>query len=255
MMNLDLFEYSNYKDFLADFFSKRKEQSSSWSFAVWARSLELSSPSTLSMIVNGKRHPGPDVTEKLCNYFDFNEYEKNYFLKNIEIQKNVSSPVLVLQLLENIKKESQEEKKEKNLRLTSLGLILRLALNTSLFPKNKEELKEKFLPLFPNQNFNKTFETVKDEIITTTTETPKGIKKDDIFKFHQSVLRTTEEAFNNSPKDERTFRTSFLCIEKEDIQKMLDDIENFQQYLTQKYDSKEGRDIVQMNLQMFKVTK
>ena len=49
-------DYSNYRSFLRDFFESKKEINNSYSYRVFARKAEISSPSHLHTIIEGKRN-------------------------------------------------------------------------------------------------------------------------------------------------------------------------------------------------------
>ncbi len=85
---MDLFSYTDYRSFLRNYVVVRKNRESPLSLGVWAKSLKLGGASSLSMIINGQRHPGPDVSKKLATYFKFNESERSYFLGLIQLGKS-----------------------------------------------------------------------------------------------------------------------------------------------------------------------
>lgn len=74
-----IFDYIDYKKFLVDSFVKKRARNNHFSLGVWSKTLSLDSSSTLSKILNGKRHPGPLVAKKLSLYYNHNKDEEFFF--------------------------------------------------------------------------------------------------------------------------------------------------------------------------------
>lgn len=82
-----LFEYVDLQSYLRDYYQWRKTKQPGWSYSVWARSLSLRSQSTLIMLVNGQRNPGPNLTRKMVSHFQFNSQEASYFQSLVALRK------------------------------------------------------------------------------------------------------------------------------------------------------------------------
>lgn len=101
----DLFQYTNFRTYLADFVAAKKGTRKGWSYAAWARKLGVKSPATLAMILNGQRNPGPELTNALCRFFAFGEKEKTYFRDLVELEKHQANPALTVLFLEKLSKQ------------------------------------------------------------------------------------------------------------------------------------------------------
>jgi uncharacterized protein (TIGR02147 family) len=94
MTNQDLATYQDYRKFLWDHVNAKKAINPKWSFGMWARTLGLKATSSITMILNGQREAGPQITAKLVHYFGFNETEAQYFRELIKVSKAKKDPYL-----------------------------------------------------------------------------------------------------------------------------------------------------------------
>ncbi|MBL7669709.1 MAG: DUF4423 domain-containing protein [Bdellovibrionaceae bacterium] len=79
--------YSDYRRFLRDHAKWKRRENARWSIGVWARTLKLGATTSLTMVLNGQRNPGPSITNRLIEYFNFKAQEREYFLDLVEIAK------------------------------------------------------------------------------------------------------------------------------------------------------------------------
>jgi uncharacterized protein (TIGR02147 family) len=100
-----IFQYTDYRLLLKDYFEATKKQNPRWSYGAWAKKLRLKSPSTLIMIVNGDRNPGPDLMKKLSSQLGFDQRQRAFFEDLIRFQKAQRDPSLAVNILERLKKQ------------------------------------------------------------------------------------------------------------------------------------------------------
>src|SRR4051794_29262257 len=82
-----IYQYDNYRNFLRSVLQDRKKQNPRFSLGAWARRLQLKSSSTLIMILNGNRNPGPELTEGLIRDLSLRSGEADYFRDLISFEK------------------------------------------------------------------------------------------------------------------------------------------------------------------------
>src|SRR5687768_10047187 len=91
-----VFEFDDCRAFLKAYVDFRKAKNSSWSLGMWARSMRLSSASTLSMVLSGQRNVGHELAERMVSYLEFTAAEREYFLDLVELQDIRKLPRLKL---------------------------------------------------------------------------------------------------------------------------------------------------------------
>lgn len=114
----DLYQYSNYRDFLNAEYYRRKTENKRFSLGAWAKRLDLKGNSALVMILNGQRHPGPNLVEKINDDLQFNSKEKSYFRDLVLYEK---CRVDRAQLKENILKRLEQANPRKQFRELTRG--------------------------------------------------------------------------------------------------------------------------------------
>ena len=88
----DICTYVDYRSFLRDYFNSEKTRDPQWSFGIWARRLQVKSKSSLTMIMKGQRRPGPGIFEKMCQYFGFNQEQREHFRRLLKLEKQTKNP-------------------------------------------------------------------------------------------------------------------------------------------------------------------
>src|SRR5438445_13499088 len=92
-------KFMDYRAFLHAQVEEIKKNNSRWSFGSWSRALGISTKSSLIKILQGKRNPGPKITDALISYFDFSKSDAQYFRDLVHLAKlkqndRISSAVL-----------------------------------------------------------------------------------------------------------------------------------------------------------------
>lgn len=103
---MNVYEYIDYQAFLRDTVARKKAANPRWSYAVWARQLGLKSPSTLIMLVNGQRNPGPKLAQSIAQYLGLKSDERKYFCELVSLAKAKDDLALSLQLMKGIEERN-----------------------------------------------------------------------------------------------------------------------------------------------------
>jgi len=102
--HLSVFNYTDYRSFLKDAYTVQKQLRPRWSYGSWARQLGLKSSSTLIMIFNGQRNPGPILTKTLAEKLKLNPKETEYFCDLVALHKNRGDIERTVFLMEKLAK-------------------------------------------------------------------------------------------------------------------------------------------------------
>lgn len=89
-----LFEYFDFRNFLADHLEYVKRGNPRFSYGSWAVRMGLSSTASLTRLVKGDRFPGAEITRRLCEYFRFSERERRYFENLVLLERVKGDPEL-----------------------------------------------------------------------------------------------------------------------------------------------------------------
>ncbi len=118
-MNMkSIFEYIDYRKFLADYYQTKKESSSYFSYRYFARKINVNSPSFLKHVIDGKRNLTRQMAERFCQVLDLSPKEELYF-RNL--------------VLFNQAKTSIEKQEHYAVLRSMTGLVKESVLNTDQF--------------------------------------------------------------------------------------------------------------------------
>lgn len=280
---IEVESYQDYRKFLKDFHFAKLNESKHWSVGVWCQQLGLSSTSTMNMILNEKRHAGQKVLDNLVRYFKFNSQEEEYFRTLVRIQKKLKDPQLMMVFWESYHQKKKQKgiqgvaqgmsKEQLDFRVQSMTYILRELVTLKGFKEDATWIREKLKGFFPESSrdyFQSYLSALKQQGYlrpckirkrlwpsqpeqTTKQERPSDEKIED---FHHSILASTKQALKISPKDRRTFQTSYLSISSANYGKAMSLITEFQDKFSELMEEKEGQgdSLCQLNLQLFEIT-
>src|SRR3989344_146995 len=101
-----IFSYSNYRDFLRDYYHDRKIKNIKFSFRVFARLAQFGSPGYLKMIMDGQRNISHSSIYKLTKAMKLPRRESEYFEKLVLFNhsQDVDEQKELLDLLDSIRR-------------------------------------------------------------------------------------------------------------------------------------------------------
>lgn len=76
---IDIFGYTDYRKYLADFYAAKKETNPGFSYRVFSRLAGFVSPSILMLVIQGKRNVTQQALSGFCKALNLNAKERRYF--------------------------------------------------------------------------------------------------------------------------------------------------------------------------------
>ncbi|NLW33340.1 MAG: TIGR02147 family protein [Fibrobacter sp.] len=76
---LSIFEFIDFRKYLADYYQFKKETSQYFSYRYFARKIGINSPSFLKNVIDGKRNLTRQMAERFCKALGLSDKEKLYF--------------------------------------------------------------------------------------------------------------------------------------------------------------------------------
>lgn len=101
---LSIKKFTSYKAYLNHYVELKKQQTPTFSLGSWAKHMGLKDTSSIGKVINGQREAGPQIADKLINYFSFSPSEEKYFRNLIKLSKLKNNPELSTALLEKMGK-------------------------------------------------------------------------------------------------------------------------------------------------------
>ncbi len=269
---LNIFEYSDYREFLRDFNEMKKRVNPSWSFGLWASKLELNSISSITMIINGQRHAGKKIQTSLIKYFQFNSKEAYYFEELVKIAKSSkndpSLTILMLEQNDDLKTLREENTEQVDLFFNWKAHCIKELTQLSDFEASGNWIEKRTNGLIKNEEANKLLSALlKNGFLETNNingrETisavgsihpTKEVTMDAAKAYHKGLMENSYEAINTD-KEKRSLHASTLSLLKEDLPKAKEMIREFQIKFSEEIEQNPADEVYQLNIQFFPLTK
>lgn len=269
---LNIFDYSDYREFLRDFFEMKKRVNPSWSYGLWSSKLGLNSISSITMVINGQRHAGKKIQKSLIDFFKFDAKESYYFEELVKIAKSTKSdPNLTILMLEQ--NDELKQLREKNTPSIDLFFnwkahcVKELTQLKDFFPTGtwieiktaglikKEEASELLDALLEKKFLIKEFRDGKEVIVAASSIQPtKEVTLNGAHAYHKGLMENSFEAIKTD-KDKRSLHATTLSLTTESIPKAKELIREFQIQFSEDIESSPGDEVYQLNIQFFPLTK
>lgn len=268
-----VFDYSNYRSFLRVSYEAKKRENPLWSYQVWANKIGLSSGTTLSKILQGHRDPGPTATSRLCDYFGFDDEEREYFEDLVKLHKVQNDPRLSLVIVKRLNRRS---KGESNIRILSQDEFEMISkwwfygirqLSRVVELKNDPEwISERLrFPVSPKQVKAAVDLMLQHGLLMVDErgilqlddfglDTKSDVGSEALKCYHEGIVRVAAEAVRQVPRDQRYFRAKTLSVSKKDLPRMKEAVENFFQQFQATFDVNDGDEVYQFQSQLFPLT-
>ena len=269
-----VFDYSSYRSFLRVSYEAKKRENALWSYQVWANQMGLSSGTTLSKILQGHRDPGPSATNKLCDYFNFDEDEREYFEDLVKLHKVQNDPRLSLVIVKRLNKRNQSESKIRILSQDEFEMISKWWFYGIRQLSRVIELKNDPQWIAERLRFPVSVKEVKSAVELMLThglltlndrgflelddfglDTKSDVGSEALKCYHEGIVRVAAEAVRKIPRDERYFRAKTLAVAKKDLPRMKESIEKFFQQFQSTFDVNDGDEVYQFQSQLFPLSK
>lgn len=272
-MGLNIFDYSNYRDFLRDYYNHSKETNSRFSFRYFGLKAGFSSPNFLQRIIKGDRNLSKDFVPKFSAAMGLNKKEQQYFdaLVSFNQAKAPEAKRYYLELLHNLKKKGisshiSDDQYEYVSRwyypvireMVTLPDFrddpkwIRARLGNRLKAKEIEDALCTLLRLgLLKRNDNGRLTQAEAHI-----RTDGDIKDTGSYSFYQQMLTLAKEALASIGADGREFSGVTMTISKRQFGEIRAKIREFQthivQYIADNPDVPES--VFQLNLMLFPCT-
>lgn len=255
---LKVYEFGDYHLFLKSYFAERKKTQKHFSMRVWGRQLDVKSPATLSMILNGQRVPGPSLVEKLITYFRFNRREAEYFRALVALDKIPLDRPERRKFLQTVQ-ANQVGEGQRIIELEVFEsisnwyyLAIREMASLRGFRPSPEWIQSKLRFKVPAPSIRKALtrlvnlgllskksdgflEKTDDEITTTF-----GIPHAAIKAYHSETLDLAKRALFEVPVSDRYISSSNFCIDTKDISKIKEELRKAQEEIMRTFEKSQG---------------
>jgi uncharacterized protein (TIGR02147 family) len=273
----NIFEYTDYKKFLADYYEKAKERNPGFSYQVFSQKAGIKSRGFLYNAVHGKRtlskshvfglsqalNLNKSETAYLENLVAFNQAkslkERNYFYERLSSIRPGKKHGWKPQIVRNDQFEFYSKWYHSVIRsLIDLhgfaGDYEKLARN--VYPRIKPLQAKKSVELLLRLGLVRKRPNGSYAVTDKSIATPKEVAGLAVMNFHRDAGRLAMAALNDVHKDRRNFSAMTLGISHETYKEICNDILALRRAIQQKAEADNSADAVyQLNFQFFPVSR
>ena len=269
----NIFEYSDYRQYLSEYFANKKSLNSGYSHRVFAQQAGLSSPSHLLMIIKGDRNLSIKTIEKFADGLHLGTKEKRYFelmvlynqTDDLQTKAKYFGEIMALKATNRKLNKLEKEKFDflskwyvvavyvlidlKNFRPDPQWIVKRLGGKLTI-----GQVKEALSNLL-------TLGMIEPDPLTGYRQISGAITVPDdtrsvaVFNYHQSMIKLAAEALRTAPQALREMNGVTVTIPLEKLSEIKEKIRLFRKEINQLASSYENPDeVFQLNIQLFPLT-
>lgn len=267
-----IFEYTNYRKFLDDYYHYRKSQDHKFSFRVFGRAAGFSSSNFIKLLILGDKNAGPQSVTKLCQACQLNKKESEYFtlLVQFEQSKLDSEKNEILQQISEIRvrrKISTIESNQFSYYSDWYNPILRELLDGKPTSVSHQEIAQMVDPPILPKQVKRSVELLIDigmlkvhngvyQQCNRLIKTDKNITSLAVRNFHSTMSQLAERAIHHVDKENRNMSAVTGKMSHETYEKIIQRVAEFRQELVQLIAEGDGANrVYHMNFQLFPLSK
>jgi uncharacterized protein (TIGR02147 family) len=269
---INIKEFMDYRSYLKSFFELKKSHNPNWSYGVWANKLGLKATSSLTKIITGEREPGPDITQKMVSFFNFNSVEGQYFNDLVRLSKIKDDPRLKMMLMERMGREHPDAHlhvmDDRSLEIISnwFGMTIREMVKLTDFVEDAEWIQKRLMYEISDHEINKTIKDLLHQGLITRDKagklkvsdgllhTTNDVANEGIKKYHEQMLDNAKKALRLVAIEKREYNAETFVIDEKNLPEAKEFIRDFKSKFVRNFEEKEGSQVYQLQIQFFPLT-
>lgn len=269
----NIFEYTDYRKFLADYYTQKKANNPGYSHRVFARQAGLSSPSHLLMIIKGERNLSIKTIAKFAEGLKLSAKEKKYFEWLVLYTQADELPQKARYFGEIISMKAATsglyklEKDKFDFLSQWYCVAIYVMIDLKDFKPDPEWISRRLGDKITAAQAKETIDKLL-KLNMIEPDPAKGLRQvsgavtvaDDtrsmaVFEYHQSMIRLAFEALKKSPQTEREMNGATITIPKDRLPEIKEKIRAFRKEINQLASSyQDAEEVYQLNIQLFSLT-
>lgn len=272
-MELNIFTYTNYRDFLKDYYDSSKENNKNFSYRYFAKKAGFTSSNFLYLVIHGKRNLTKDYVPKFASAMGLSKLEQRYFeaLTSFNQAKSPEAKRYYLELLYNLKRNQTgkllNDQQYEYISNWYYPVIREMVLLPS-FKENPTWIRKELGGRVSTRQIRDALETLirldlvrrnEEERLVQTDQhvvTEEEVMHAAAHSFHQQMLSLAKEVLKTVAGDEREISGVTMALSPKqfkEIKRMIHEFEDkILNYLSTDPDMPEK--VYQINMQLFPVT-
>lgn len=263
----DIFNYTDYRKFLFDWFDEKKRENRAVSYRLLARQVGYKSQSYLPMLLSGKIRMSVDMCFKFCTYMKLPKKRGDYF-QNMVLFGNAASheeQQLYFNKMRSFKEASVHIVDTAQYRFYEKWYHSAIRALLDFFPLRDdfETIGKLLIPAITAREVEDAFKLLKElkmiecdndgfyrptDAVISTGYDASGLA---INTFLFNSLRLSESALNRFTRDERNFSSLTLGISENGFKEIRDELREFRRKILKIAEDDTADRIYQLSFQLF----
>lgn len=272
MEKLRVQSFTDYRSFLLAHVQDKRRANPSWTYGMWARSLGLKDTSSITKIIQGQRHPGAEMTEKLIKYFALSERDAQYFGDLVQFQKVKNDPRLSVLLLQKLGRHNRDHTRltldDKTFALISQWycLAIREMVRLKDFFEDPEWVAKQFNFAVTPKEAQRALQLLEEagllerkrgrlHVRESMFETTNDFSSEAIKRYHEATLENARAAVRKFGVDEREITSMVLAMPSRRLGEAKALIRDFKQKFESLLEEDGSDSVYQLQIQYYPLTK
>jgi uncharacterized protein (TIGR02147 family) len=268
MKKINIYEFTNFREYLKAFFIKSKEEDSDFSHRYLAQKLELSTPNLVLLIMQGKRNLTRNLAVKLSRICRLTKRESLYFQAMVSFlqAKSHDEKSKYFDVMSDLRRKvfaSRMDEWQYKYYKNWYNTVVKELVTDSDFTGNEKWIAKRLSPSIPAVKAKSSIKLLRKlgfikkkgknyEQSQPTLSAGPEVQALGTTEFERKASKLAAESFDRHEDEERLITSATLVIDEKHFQKLQEDLEAIKKAAlrtTQKA-SKNTR-VYQLNLQLF----
>jgi uncharacterized protein (TIGR02147 family) len=269
----DVFKFHDYRVFLRDFYAENKAGKYGFSLRAFSKRAQLRSSNYLKLVMDGERNLTQEMAPRFAEACGLRGQAAEYFVALIAFNqaKSVKDRDRAYARLSRLSRYREVHRLSRAQEAYHahwyIPVIRELAVRRD-FRDDARWIAGRLLPAISTREAEQAIEVllelgllVRDKRgrlvqAQELVQTPEGPLGQHISRYHRVMLERAAEAIDGVPKEQRQIESLTLCLSEARIADLKARIDNLCGEILQEYQADDdSRRVVQLNMQMFPVTK
>jgi uncharacterized protein (TIGR02147 family) len=264
-----LFEYMNYRDYLRDSYSEKKQEHPFYSYRLFSQKAGFTSPNFLKLVVDGDRNLSKESVFKFIKALSLNKKEAEYFENLVFFNQSKTleeKNAYVSKLMKYRRKSDPKKIEESEYAFYSEWFhpVIRELVTAIDFKEDFKELGHAVVPPISAIEAGKSVQLLLDLAFlekkedgryvksAATLTTGPQVRSIAVANYHKAMMQRASESIERFPASERDISSLTLSVSSETYAAMIDKLREFRKEILDFADADKNPDkAVQMNFQLF----
>ena len=274
MLQKSIFEYTDYRHYLSDYYQYQKETRKGFSYRYFLNKVGIKSPSFMKDVIEGKKNLSSVGIKKFSKALELSKRESEYFnnlvlFNQAKTSKKRQHYFLKLSGFQK-RAEIHKVRKDKFEYFANwYNLAIREYIHSHKFYDNYEEMADAIEPKITVSQAKKAIALLSKLGLITLGDDGYYKVKDPLITFdpdleniaahnlHKSMQEISARALDTVPKEERYFRTFIGSFSEKAFQKIRLELDNARKKIIDiiKEDGDNDKKVYHMGMQLYKMEK